>query len=48
MQKGSRIYYDGRVWDINTDWHANNAEGLLVEGDKFFRVDNSGLRTQVK
>jgi len=38
-------FYDGKLWDINTNWHADNAQGLLVEGDKFFRVNNSGLRT---
>jgi hypothetical protein len=38
-------YYDGRVWDINTNWHVGNAQGLLVEGDQFFRVDNTGRRT---
>ncbi|MCW3120021.1 MAG: metallophosphoesterase [Chitinophagaceae bacterium] len=38
-------FYDGKLWDINTNWHAGNAQGLLVEGDKFFRVNNRGLRT---
>jgi hypothetical protein len=41
-------YYDGKVWDINTDWHAGNAQGLLVEKDKYYRVDENGLRTQVQ
>ena len=39
-------YYDGEVWDINTDWHAANAQGLLFEDDKFYRVDSEGIRMQ--
>ena len=41
-------FYDGRVWDINTNWHAGNAQGLLVEGDNFFRVDERGLRAKLQ
>lgn len=41
-------YYGGKVWDINTDWHAGNAEGLLVEGNSFFRVDQNGQKTQIQ
>jgi len=37
-------FYHGDVWDINTDWHSGNAQGLLVEHDKFYRVDNKGIR----
>ena len=41
-------YYDGEVWDINTDWHSGNAQGLLFEHDKFYRVDSEGIRMQIE
>jgi len=37
-------YYHGQVWNINTNWHVGNAQGLLVEHDKFYRVDSDGIR----
>jgi hypothetical protein len=40
-------FYDGRVWDINTNWHEGNAQGLLIEGSHYFRVDEHGVRTQI-
>jgi hypothetical protein len=37
-------YYNGELWDINTDWHSGNAQGLLFEHDKYYRVDSDGIK----
>jgi len=41
-------YYDGEVWNINTDWHAGNAQGLLFEHDKFYRIDSKGTKMLIE
>jgi NDP-sugar pyrophosphorylase family protein len=37
-------YYDGKVIGIDTDWHHENAQGLLLEENQFYRVDIYGKK----
>jgi hypothetical protein len=41
-------FYNSDVWVINTNWHDGNAQGLLVEKDKYYRVDERGMRTLIQ
>jgi|GEM_PF-1162979 len=42
------LYHAGKVVGIDVDWHQRQPEGLLIHGEKLYRVSLSGKKEKIK